>query len=257
MDYLTHMKELLNGFYGVNIYLPLSGLSRKLRRVSRKLRGKGDTGLQQVALPTVSWKSISKERFPKVWEFDKSNGNIRISELAIINALAKECEENTNLLEIGTFDGRTSLNLSFSTHENCKVYTLDLKKDMDTKYEIDRGETHMVDKERSGVRIDKFRDANNPIADKITQLYGDSAQFDFSPYYDSCSLVFIDGSHAYDYAKSDTIQALKMVKKGGVIIWHDYGIWKGVTQALEEMESEEKRGFKSIAGTSLVYWKKD
>jgi len=46
-----------------------------------------------------------------------------------------------------------------------------------------------------------------------------------------------------------------MVKKGGRIVWHDYGIWDGVTKALTEVEAKEQLGLKSIRGTSLVYWK--
>ena len=84
---------------------------------------------------------------------------------------------------------------------------------------------------------------------------GDSATFDFSPYYGTCSLVFVDGSHAYDYALSDTDRALKLVGRNGVVIWHDYGIWEGVSQALEEIEREKNLGLESIRGTSLVYWR--
>ena len=48
-----------------------------------------------------------------------------------------------------------------------------------------------------------------------------------------------------------------MVSRGGIILWHDYGIWEGVTKALEEIESSENLGLKNIAGTSLAYWKND
>ncbi|RUM52151.1 MAG: hypothetical protein DSY87_07450 [Methylococcus sp.] len=54
----------------------------------------------------------------------------------------------------------------------------------------------------------------------------------------------------------DTKEAIKMVRKGGVIIWHDYGLWKGVTRALEEIERKDNMGLRNIAGTSLVYWRK-
>lgn len=94
------------------------------------------------------------------------------------------------------------------------------------------------------------------VTNKIHQLFGDSAKFDFSLYYNSCSLVFVDGSHAYEYVLSDTKEAMKMVKKGGVIVWHDYGIWEGVTKGLEEIEIKYKLGLVNICGTSLVYWKK-
>ena len=251
------MKELIYGYYGTRIYLPLSGLSRRWRRFSRRLRNKEGGLLQQVKLPGISWKHCTSRRIAKIWEHEKANGNIRISELGVINLIAADCEDGTNLFEIGTFDGRTALNLAFSSPYNCGIYTLVLAPEMDTQFSLAPGERHMVEKEKPGVRIEKYRKSNSSIIAKINQLFGDSATFDFSPYYKSCSLVFVDGSHAYDYALSDTYAAMKMVRKGGMIIWHDYGIWDGVTRALEEIEEKEQMGLKNISGTSLVYWRSE
>jgi hypothetical protein len=249
------MKERIFGMYGVWIYLPLSGLSRKLRRFSRKLRSKEGSHLQQISLPSVSWRHCSRHRAAKIWENDKVNGNIRISELGIINLIAAEVENGSNLFEIGTFDGRTTLNLAFSSPADCKIFSLDLKPEMKTQYEIEKSERHMVEKKMSGSRIEKYRNSNKLNTERIQQLYGDSASFDFSPYYNTCSFIFVDGSHAYEYALSDTREARKMASRGGIILWHDYGIWEGVTKALEEIENSENLGLKNIAGTSLVYWK--
>jgi len=246
------MKEFIYGFYGVRIYLPLSGLSRQLRRFSSKLRQKEDALLQQINLPSISWKKCTPQRLAKIWEHDGVNGNIRISEVGIMNLIASNCEDGTNLFEIGTFDGRTSLNLAFSSPTNCKIHTLDLKQELSTDYSLDNGEKKMT-----GARIEKHRKLNASIATKIHQFFEDSAKFDFSPYYNSCSLIFVDGSHTYDYVLSDTREAIKMVGKGGIILWHDYGIWEGVTRALEETESKNKMGLKNIGGTSLVYWKNE
>ncbi|MBT3698322.1 MAG: class I SAM-dependent methyltransferase [Methylococcales bacterium] len=251
------MKEFFFGFYGLYIYLPLSGLLRKWRRFSRKIRKKEGQLLQQISLPSISWYQCTITRVARIWEHDKANGNIRISELSIINSIAANCEDGTSLFEIGTFDGRTTLNLAFSSPTNCKVFTLDLKPEMDTVFSLEKGERHMVEKEKSGARIEKHKESSSSITEKIDQLFGDSAKFDFSTYYNSCSLVFVDGSHQYDYALSDSKEAIKMIKKGGVIIWHDYGIWEGVTKALEEIESKDKIGLKVISGTSLAYWKSE
>lgn len=251
------MKELLHGVYALWVYLPLSGLSRNWRRFSRKMRGKQGKLLQQITLPSISWRQCINSRGVKLWEHNKANGNIRISELAVLNLIAQEVDGDTNIFEIGTFDGRTSLNLAFSSPDTCKIYTLDLKPEMDTEYALESGEQHMVEKMMSGARIEKYREGYIHITKKIHQLFGDSAKFDFSPYYDSCSLVFVDGSHSYDYAISDTKEALKMVEKGGVILWHDYGIWEGVTKALEEIKSNDQVGLVNINGTSLVYWKNE
>lgn len=249
------MQEFIHGFYGVYIYLPFSGLARKWQRFLRKMRRKEGGMLQQINLSSISWKRCTDRRLPRIWEREKENGNIRISELGIINMIAETCEDESNIFEIGTFDGRTTINLAFSSPSNCRIFTLDLKPDMETVYSLESGERHMVEKRVPGERIEKYRKSNASVANKIHQLYGDSANFDFSPYYNSCSLVFVDGSHAYDYVYSDTKEAIKLIKKGGVILWHDYGIWERVTRALEEIESKQQLGLKNISGTSLVYLK--
>jgi len=96
-----------------------------------------------------------------------------------------------------------------------------------------------VEKPEPGMRYKKHGADHWEAIARITQFLWDSATFDFSPYEGTCSLVFIDGSHAFDYALSDTDRAMKLLDEDGVIIWHDYGIWEGVTQALEQIESEK------------------
>lgn len=70
-------------------------------------------------------------------------------------------------------------------------------------------------------------------------------------------MVFVDGSHAYDYVLSDTRAAMTIVDPGGLVVWHDYGIWEGVTNALDELEQRERFGLRNIRGTSLVIWKRN
>ncbi len=250
------MKELYYGFYATRIYLPLSSLSRRWRRFSRSVRGKGDPFLQKTRLAEISWTRLPLSRAPRVWEERKENGNVRISEVAILSAFAAACPDRTNLFEIGTFDGRTTLNLALSAPSGCRVHTLDLPPDQATRFAIAEGERHMVDKPVPGSRYEKYRGAHPAEISRIFQHLGDSATFDYSPYRNSCSLVFVDGSHAYDYALSDTRAAMDIVREGGVILWHDYGIWEGVTRALEELEERERLGLRAISGTSLVYLKK-
>jgi predicted O-methyltransferase YrrM len=70
-------------------------------------------------------------------------------------------------------------------------------------------------------------------------------------------LIFIDGSHAYSYVMSDTEKALKMLKKGGIVLWHDYRGTReapDVFRALNELA--EKLPIVHIAGTSLAAYRK-
>ena len=67
--------------------------------------------------------------------------------------------------------------------------------------------------------------------------------------------MFVDGSHAYDYVRKDTDTAMRLVRPGGVVLWHDYGVWPGVMQALEELEAARRLGLVNIKGTSSVFWR--
>lgn len=189
-------------------------------------------------------------------ETGKANGNVRISELAVLANCAANAEGDGNVFEIGTFDGRTTLNLALNLRGKGKVFTLDLPPDEATIYDIEKGERHFVDKPASGARYQAAKESIPDTVMRIEQLHGDSAAFDYSEYEGTCALVFVDGSHAYDYAKSDTETAMKLIRAGGIIVWHDYGVWKGVTRYLEELEVAEKLGLRSIFGTSLVFWRK-
>jgi len=244
------MKELCYGFYATRIYLPFSALSRELRRLTRRIRGKHAGPLQPTRLPEISWKNLPCMGTPRLWERRKMDGNMRISEVAILCALAAGCEDGTIIFEIGTFDGRTTLNLALNSPARCHVHTLDLPPEHDTAFAIEEAERRLVEKAQSGACYRRHPAA----AARIHQHFGDSATYDFTPYLGSCSLVFVDGSHAYEYVIADTRTAMKLLKPGGVIVWHDYGVWPGVTKALEELERDERHGFQHVRGTSLVAW---
>ncbi len=250
-------KERWLGFYSTRIYLPFSSLSQWWQRVSRRLRGKRDPFVQTTRLPTISWRACARNPMPpRLVEPEKANGNVRLSELGILAAVASDLPDGAPVFEIGTFDGRTTLNLALNAPSGCSVHTLDLPPARDTVYELAKGESHMVDKPRPGVRYEAYRTSRPSAVSRIHQHLGDSASFDFSPFHDTCSLVFVDGSHAYEYTLNDTHAAVALARPGGVVLWHDYGVWPGVTKALEEIEERECLGLRNVRGTSLVWWRK-
>jgi len=252
---MQNMKQLYYGYYATALYLPFSSFARKWQRFRNRMRGVKEPHLQFISLAAVSWRKCTNARVIRLIEHQKEDGNIRISELGILSQFAKNCKPGSCVLEIGTFDGRSTINLALNAPISCPIYTLDLPPDVETKYSINSGEEHYAHKPEPGLRYKKYRDIYGEEVSRIHQLLGDSATFDFSEYEKSCSLVFVDGSHTYEYAKSDTKRAMDLVERNGVILWHDYGIWQGVTEALEEIEKENQFGLKNISGTSLVYWR--
>jgi SAM-dependent methyltransferase len=190
-------------------------------------------------------------------ELDSANGNVSGFELAVIAGIAKRFGQ-TAIFEIGTFDGRTALNLAANTPDGCRVYTLDLppEKLASTDLAIASGDEQFINKAQSGGRF-----AHSAYATRIEQLWGDSATFDYAPYEGKMDVVFVDGSHSYAYVKKDTDTALRLLKPtGGVILWHDYGsiYWKDLTRALNELHHERAAfaSMRHLGGTAVVVWVK-
>jgi predicted O-methyltransferase YrrM len=61
------------------------------------------------------------------------------------------------------------------------------------------------------------------LGNRVCQIYCDSREWDISKYPDGFfDSVLIDGGHFKDIVLNDTQKALKLVKPGGMVIWHDF-----------------------------------
>jgi predicted O-methyltransferase YrrM len=126
------------------------------------------------------------------------------------------------IFEIGTFDGATTLLLARHAPD-ARVFTLDLATD----------QSHI----------------GTPEGARITQLFGDSRNFDFQQWHGTADLVVVDAGHEYDRARADTRTAQRLVNSGGVIVWDDYvPRWPGVVRAVDETGASTVR----IARTGLA-----
>ena len=244
-----------NALYALDLYHPVATLARSGRRHSRALRGKDSPNEQPTRLPQVAWSDVLQRRRVALTEVRKRSGNVTPPELAILALAAAGCRAGSEIVEIGTFDGRTTLNLALNAPPGSPLFTLDLPPDRPTRFPLAAGESQYVEKPLSGARFRQCSPSLSDAARRITQLFGDSATFDWSDHYRKAALVFVDGSHAFDYARSDSTTALQLVAAGGTVLWHDYGVWQGVTHALEELERAENLGLRHIRGTSLVLWR--
>jgi hypothetical protein len=174
-------------------------------------------------------------------------GHVSILELLILSAFASKLNDTQNFLEIGTFEGITSLNCSLNAN-NSKVYTLDLPLDHSLN-ELQDKEYLDFDKDlinSDNRRSDIIKDISNVI-----QLYGDSTKYDFSK--TDYSMAFIDGGHDYQTVKSDTENILKYINKPGSVFWHDYDVTNDVGHYLLNISDEYD--IKWIKNTRLCYLK--
>jgi predicted O-methyltransferase YrrM len=214
--------------------------------------GREKSGREIQHLKKIRWNKVFSARQIKIVEPEQRNGNITIFELAVICTAVRNLTDPKLIIEIGTFDGRTTLNLAVNSPPKTKIVTLDLPPNEETKFELAPFEEYFVNKPVSGERFVDCPTEMKPYAKKISQVYGDSAAFDWSDYFGKADLVFIDGSHAYDYVVCDTKTALKLIKPTGIIIWHDYGEWDGVTKALNQFFTNGMRDIVIIKSSTLV-----
>ena len=139
-------------------------------------------------------------------------GSLPVSTLVPILELLKLVNAQ-NVLEIGTQYGLTTWHLAANVEEGGKVYTVDLPPCDDQQL---GGR-----EQQPGTRVGRFF-MNTHEANNIEQILCDSRELDEESFLNTMDLIFIDGNHTYTFAVSDTILAMKVVKNGGVVIWHDY-----------------------------------
>lgn len=212
----------------------------RIKRIIKSFLGVKTDPPCAAKLSKVDLSSVVRDFNPdmKILEPASANGNVTLQELFSLNFLVAACAPKV-LFEIGTFDGRTTLNLAANSPANARIFTLDLPaSDLNkTKFAIEEYDRLYVQKPLSGARFQGRSEGG-----KITQLLGDSARFDFSPYFNSVDFVFVDGSHAYEYALNDSRIALQLLRnQKGMIVWHDYGhvCWPGVVRALDQLSTND------------------
>ena len=181
-------------------------------------------------------------------------GGTTDAEAWVLATLAKKARR---IFEFGTCTGKTTYLVARNSPADASVTTITLAPDQTDSYVREEGDNRK--NVRAALRESKntsFLYNHTPVEAKVQQLFGDSKAFDESPYLGACDLVFVDGSHAYSYVISDSRKALRMVKPGGVILWHDYvgpeeeGVFRGLNEIGRELPLVH------VEGTTFIAYRK-
>ena len=181
-------------------------------------------------------------------------GGTTDTEAWVLAVLAKGIQQ---FFEFGTCTGKTAYLVARNAPPNARIHTLTLGPDQLASYVNAAGDTRLSRKHAlKESKFEAFLYTGTAVESKIHQLFGDSKEFDESPYLDACDLVFVDGSHAYSYVVSDSAKALRMVRPGGLVIWHDYNgeAEPGVFHAVNELARDHV--IRHIAGTEMAVYRR-
>lgn len=182
--------------------------------------------------------------------FFSRNGNLSPYELMVIVSLIVN-RKPKQILEIGTFDGNTTLQMALNAPKDAIIHTIDLPPGETSRGTILKSDLKFIGDISKHAK--KFQ--NKPFQAKIQQHFGDSTNYPFSSFTKEGLLdfIFIDGGHSYDCVKSDTENALKVLNQKGCILWHDFTPhFEGVFRYLCELHS--MHSLVHIEGTNLVIY---
>lgn len=216
----------------------VGGLARNPGEIKKELlRVYNDVMISRSPIASVTALNFLGEKASVALEnFHPADGNVSIEELTFICALTQKLRPRA-VVEIGTFDGNTTLQLALNTPPDARIFTLDLPVGAMAANENTRGDIKYVNSTRRFNR--RFLGA--AVEHKIIQHYGNSLTYDFMNFTVSGrpQLIFIDAGHSYDCVRSDSEKALAILDRGGTIVWHDYSaVWPGVFGYLVELSRD-------------------
>jgi hypothetical protein len=161
-------------------------------------------------------------------------------------------ENPSQVLEIGTYMGHTTRAMAENL-ETATIHTIDLPSDFSAKEDVGnlppKDDFHLIARRIVGREF-----KGQPCERRIVQHLGDTAVIDLTRI-GRPTFFFIDGSHTYEYCKSDSDKCLSLCPKGGTFLWHDCDeMHPGVIKFILEWRAQG-RNIVRIQAMNLAYWK--
>jgi predicted O-methyltransferase YrrM len=177
-------------------------------------------------------------------------GCVRFVELLFLALLVRHTRPH-RVFEFGTLQGRTTLNLALNLPDSSRIFTLNLRVEAQERFDGWHIQDELLVKENYGKIGQLFRETD--VEHKITQLWGDSLTFEFTPYKKTMDLVFIDGNRQYEYVISDSENGRRMLRPGGLLVWHDYNYADSVTDAVDDFCRDNTLLCKTVSQLTLAF----
>ena len=172
----------------------------------------------------------------------------------IIASLSKKSK---NIFEFGTCSGKTTSLMAMNSPDDAKIITLTIDLNQAKNLKIDENDnTTSFRNILNESQYEKFLFSGKVYEKKIIVKFLDSRNLDTLSYKKKFDLIFIDGGHTYSIVKNDSLKAFEMVKKGGIILWHDYvpskKSCKDVVKLIDELSI--KKEINHVEKTSLCFY---
>lgn len=179
--------------------------------------------------------------------FDRIKGHLYLNEGVLLYRLARKLPEKGTIVEIGAYRGKST----------CFIAEGIKNRDV-TFYTIDTFENQGMSE---GLRdtFKEFRKNTLKYKDKIIVKKGFSYDVVKELKNIKIDLLWIDACHEYEAVKSDIEDWLPLVKKNGLLCFHDYyieGPTHRVKRAVDEAIAEDKLKKLKMIGDRMIITRK-
>jgi predicted O-methyltransferase YrrM len=148
--------------------------------------------------------------------------SLELDELVVLLSIVRATGAR-RVVEVGTFNGHTALNVAANLPADGTVVTIDLPPEGSP-----RGPAGTALPTDYGARVYD----GHPAAARIRQVLADSATLDWQSLGGPFDLAIIDGDHSSPMVASDTRGVLSVLAPGGIVLWHDYE-WRTVARVVD------------------------
>ena len=176
-----------------------------------------DLDLLRIPLVTVDDLLPGSSEFRAVIAlFPKAHAAVSPLEGVALAVLLRKADAR-HVFEFGTYKGVSITQIALNVPLESKIYTLDLPED------DPRSAFTITDPEDIDIALEKGKASLVPddLKGRIHFLRQDSATFDTKPFEGRMDFVFVDGAHNADYVCNDSEKGWRMLRPGGIIVWHD------------------------------------
>ncbi len=158
--------------------------------------------------------ALGTDDIPTVGTCSYLGGGSTVPDFALLRGLCERCAREhgggykVDYLEIGTWRGESIVNVMDSDSVASAL-----------SITLDGSEFG----EKVAANVNFF--ITDKYSDKFSQIFANSATFDFGSLDRKFDVIFIDGDHSYEGILSDSRNAFGLLKDDkSIVVWHDYGV---------------------------------
>ncbi len=169
---------------------------------------------------------MSRYDFTGVLEWEQIPGWFNLAKALAVQQIVKRLPSGSTLVELGSFQGRSSIAIAAVMPSNCTLFCVDHFEGSEEHKQMNLDLDRLADSFRKN--IESFG-VNDRIC--VLQMSSTDAAQRFDP--GSVDFVLLDAAHDFDSVKTDLVNWYPKLRAGGVLVCDDYEpAWPGVVQAI-------------------------